>query len=351
MNKIICVMFSIILCVALFSKPVSAEAFNILSDKKAANLISKNHNELETFVKKSLKEADFYSAQNFNGTIKISYPFSIPIYYTNSNKLTAPYKYEKFSAVICDDKIVGLVEILGNTDNNLCFQKFYYISENYNQDIEFGVSFYHNVQFEPTNESAGSVAYSSIAFINNEGNSHLAYYNCTTLVDELTRKQYLIENSQIKCSPTKEALNEYNNINLKTPAVFSFKIAPEETENIVDNNEYYIMNGEKYLTYSNGKFLMSEYKINDVLTQKFFLKRNENGDYKIVPICKPTSNLTVGDSTSFAVKLSFYNDYVYSIKKENNELFMTAVGNKIVFTSDSSSKYSTANQIWKIISD
>lgn len=348
----ICAMFSVIICVSFFSMSVSAETFKNLSDKRAAEFISEHSDKLEELIKVSLNEADFYSTDKYSGTIKVSYPFSVPIYYADSNKLTAPYKYEKFSAVLCNNRVVGLVEILGNTDSNLCFRKFYYVSENYSQDIEQGLSFYHNVQLEPLEESAGSVAYSSIAFINNdESCSHLAYYECTTLVDELTREEYLIENSKINSTPTKEALKKYNEINLNTPAVFSFEITPKETENIADNNEYYIINGEKYLTYSNGKFLMSEYKKDDDVSQKFFFKKTEKGNYEIVPVCKPTSKLFVGGSTSFSIKLSFYNNYVYSVQKENNGLFMTSAGNKIVFTSYSSQKYNRANQIWKITSD
>ena len=351
MKKIICIIILMVLNVNFFCFTVSAEKVNNLSDKKAVDFINQNPAKLENLIRESLTEADFYSSENYDGKIEISYPFKIPTFYADTNKLAAPYKGENFSAVIYDNKIIGLVEILGNTKANLCFNKFYFISENYAQDIESGFSLYHNAQYEPLEGEAGSVAYLSIAFMRGEQTSHLAYYDCTFLVDESTRKEFLINNSQIKCLPKTNDLKEYNYIDSKTPIIYDFTITQNEKNNIDDSKEYYIVNNDMYLTYVNGKYSLSERKNTDDLSQKFFIKKSGNDSYYVIPVSNPVSKLTAGNSASLMIKLSYYNDYVYSVRKENNGLYMTSSGSKIVFASDNSAKYGRANQIWKIISD
>ena len=138
----------------------------------------------------------------------------------------------------------------------------------------------------------------------------------------------------LKNIPEYRLISEMNHIDSNTEPIYSFDYKYNGKNAVSDDRKYYIHNrGGKYLSYSDGKYYLSEKK-----KTAFVITDNKDGTFSFAPE-NSDRKMSVKGTDSFQINLSYFDGYCYSISKANDpSSVMKAAGNKVSFTVNKSMK-------------
>lgn len=340
MKKIISIITAFLLCLCITDIRISAKGYISYSTEGEAavcikNYIGKYSGSIDNYIKKALKETNFYSTDEISGEIKISCPISYITVSQEENGIEIQeISGSAWLAVINNDNVIGLIRFDYYSNGSISLISYIPVSEKACRSINTGCSFYFMAYvadccMSVTPDDEVSVAYFDSSF-DEEG---LRLRDLNILAGKET-------------VPSFKQVSKYNFINSDTEIIHSFEYVPEGEKNITDGDPFYISCSDRYLTYSDGKLALSEYSGSD--NQKFILSRQESGCYSIAPSNAPDRKIKVGGTDEFKINLAYLNEYCYCVSKPGDGLTMTAKGNGIVFAKYNSSKYNLSDQKWII---
>lgn len=354
MKKLTGIIISLALCFSFLGVQTSAEKFRSdrsrafcsgLTEDIAATYIKEYHDSAEEIIKKAINEMNLYAAEEIKGEIKITRPFSVPTLYYKNERLCRQSENTKYTAVICKDNVIGIMNMHGSSYNSIEICYFYPVSENAAADIGGGVSFYYQ-SVGSSLSGDGGLAYNCYMAAVPGKKASLAYFDSSIFYEETERTEDLNTFTGHEIYPGSKQLKKYNFIDKDTEIIHSFEYYPEGERNITDGGVYSISCRGAYLTYEDGRFFLKE--TNDTETGKFIISKDENGLYSIAPKTAPDKKIKAGGADGFELKLSYFNRYCYTVCKPDNGLVMTATDNGIVFAQYHTSKHNLSNQVWTV---
>ena len=295
-------------------------------------------------VSEWLDDYNPHSAAPIEGEIKLLKAFYLTEYSSSDDK----YYQDKsdvrvYVPVLCNDKVIAVVSTY-SSDMYRMPSKIYPISQCAG-DYENGLSFFRVRGSDRDGDFFGGSYEFDIFTVNNENTVHLAYFEVISRNADNKQRMWA-ENTRaaLKDIPEYRLISKMNHIDSYTESIYSFNYKYNGKNAVPDDRRYYIHNRDgKYLSYSNGKYCMTERKMT-----AFVITDNKDGTFSISPE-NTDKRMSVKGTDSFLINLSYFDGYCYSVSKVDDlSSMMRAKDSNVTFSKTGPSMIWNTSYDWYI---
>ena len=360
MKKIFLLLFSVVL-MFIFGCNIRVYAYSITPDF-VKNYVSENKEKYVQLISNELDEINAVSLRPIYGEIKITEAFQIPDFNRESGKIRDFATDTHYAAVISGNEVIGLLSFIDTPwytleeheiGEDFIYSAFKYISENSNRDITNGISFYNVIPIGDEQTALnGAMLIETKYTVNSDNVSYAVFYDCFDRHYPGRSKGNENVLKLPELTPDYMQISSYNYISSETDYIMKFNYELKDNNIQTDSyHRYYLKTkSEKYLTYQNGKYFLSDYSESE--NQTFIILPCSDGvSYTIRPTTRKNAAMSRKGDTSMRFAVSYLDGYYLSIGTENENGYYAlteTAENDVLFKKYHSGDVKFTNQDWRI---